>query len=85
MAKPRGRAARRAQVDRAKDRSRRTWREIDAQDGNRTTHGRDQDPRWVGMRATTRTFASQEDRSWRGAHKRAAVAHDTAEQVREAQ
>jgi hypothetical protein len=83
MAKPRGRAARRAQVDRAKDRSRRTWREMDAQDGTPT--GRDKDPRWVGMRATTRTFESQEDRSWRGAHRRAAVAHDTAEQIREAQ
>ncbi len=75
----RGRGERRAQAARAKARSRRTWREMDAQDGADT--GRDQDPRWVGMRATTRTFATIEDRSGRGAHARRLADLDFAEQA----
>ena len=55
----RGRASRRAQQERAKSRSRRTWRLMDLQDDADT--GRADDPRWVGMRANTRTFATQRD------------------------
>lgn len=78
----RGLAHRRTQRERAKGRSRRTWREIDAQDGANT--GRDQDPRWVGMRATTRTFATQEDTSYRGAHRRRVADTSAREQLQEA-
>jgi hypothetical protein len=74
----RGRAARRAESERAKSRSRRTWREMDAQDGADT--GRADDPRWVGMRATTRTFSSIEDRSGRGARARRTADINAAEQ-----
>ena len=53
----RGRAYRRAQQERAKERARRTFILIDAQDGNET--GRHLDPVLVGRRANTRTLPSQ--------------------------
>jgi len=54
----RDRAWRRRQEGRAKGRSRRTWDLIDAQDGNNS--GRSSDPRWVGIRATTRCLPNQQ-------------------------
>jgi hypothetical protein len=51
----RGRAHRRRQEQRAKGRSRRTWRVMDAGSGL----DRASDPRWVGIRATTRCLPNQ--------------------------
>ncbi len=75
----RGRGRRRHQAQRAKDRAARTWREIDAQDGNDT--GRADDPRYVGRRAQTRTLSSQDDRSSRGYRQRRRAAINAAEQL----
>jgi hypothetical protein len=51
----RSRAERRHQERRAKDRSRRTWRVMDSN----SSLDRASDPRWVGIRATTRCLPNQ--------------------------
>lgn len=75
----RGRHYNRHQQERAKARSRRTWLLMDRQDGADT--GRADDPRMVGRRANTRTFATQEDRSGRGRHRRRKAEQNKKEQL----
>jgi hypothetical protein len=82
MATERGRARRRAQADRAKGRSRRTWRVMAAQCEGQGLE-RASDPRWVGMRATTRTFATQEDRDFPPDRRQRSAALGEAEQLQE--
>ena len=77
----RDRSYRRDQHARAKGRLRRTWRVMDAQDG--VDSGRHRDPVLVGRRANTRTFKTQEDRSYRGATRRRRDELSAAEQVAE--
>ena len=77
----RNRQYRRGQAKRAKQRARRTFREIDAQDGNDTR--RDEDPVLVGRRANTRTFKTQEDRRHRGWANRRRADLTAREQMKE--